>query len=147
MELPSATGADAFAIGRRHPLHVLVHLGQAGQNFPIGVYGTMTLRKSRLARQESVQVDQAHGSNSVELAIKTRLFAFAHGEVELEHSIDGQVIANKVSVQKGENVFTYNVTIHNPKLWWPAGQGAARRSTPGCSCTWPADRPGSPVWP
>ena len=90
---------------------------------PIGVYGTMSLRKSRLARQESVQVDQAHGSNSVELSIKTRVFAFAHGEVELEHTIDGQVITDKVVVHKGENVFTHNVTIHNPKLWWPAGQG------------------------
>jgi hypothetical protein len=25
---------------RRHPLHVLVHLGRAGENFAIGVYGT-----------------------------------------------------------------------------------------------------------
>lgn len=90
---------------------------------PIGVYGTMSLRKSRLARQESVQVDQAHGKTSVELTLKTRLFAFAHGEVELEHRIDGQVITDKLVVNKGENVFTHNVTIHNPKLWWPAGQG------------------------
>ncbi|MFN4210564.1 MAG: glycosyl hydrolase 2 galactose-binding domain-containing protein [Devosia sp.] len=90
---------------------------------PIGVYGTMSLRKSRLARQESVQVDQAHGSNSVELTLKTRVFAFAHGEVELEHTIDGQVIADKLVVNKGENVFTHNVTIRNPRLWWPAGQG------------------------
>jgi beta-mannosidase len=90
---------------------------------PIGVYGTMSLRKARLARQESVQVDQAHGQNAVELSIKTRLFAFAHGEVELEHRIDGQVITDKVVVQKGENVFTHTVTIHNPKIWWPAGQG------------------------
>lgn len=90
---------------------------------PIGVYGTMSLRKSRLARQESVQVDQVHGSNSVELSIKTRLFAFADGVVELEHTIDGQVISDKVSVHTGDNVVTHNVTIHNPKLWWPAGQG------------------------
>ena len=90
---------------------------------PVGVYGRMSLRKSRLARQESVQVEQAHGDNSVELAIKTRLFAFAHGEVEVEHSIDGQVITDKVAVQPGENVFTHTLTIANPKLWWPAGQG------------------------
>ena len=32
--------ADDFAEGRQHPLHVLVHLGRPGQNFPIGVYGT-----------------------------------------------------------------------------------------------------------
>src|SRR5690606_30252646 len=43
---------------------------------PIGVYGTMALRKSRRARQESVPVDQAHASHSVELSIKTRVFAF-----------------------------------------------------------------------
>jgi len=91
---------------------------------PIGVYGTMSLRKSRLARQESVQVDQAHGKSSVELSIKTRLFAFAHGEVELEHTIAGQTITDKVLVQQGENLFTHNVTIHDPELWWPAGQGA-----------------------
>ncbi|MFC3704612.1 glycoside hydrolase family 2 protein [Devosia honganensis] len=90
---------------------------------PIGVYGTMSLRKSRLARQESVEVDQRHGKNSVELSIRTRLFAFAHGVVELAHEIDGQVIADKVSVQPGENVVTHKVTIGDPRLWWPAGQG------------------------
>jgi len=90
---------------------------------PIGVYGTMSLRKARLARQESVQVDQAHGQNSVELSIKTRLFAFAHGEVELEHTIDGQFITDKVVVHKGDNVFTHSLTIQNPQIWWPAGQG------------------------
>lgn len=90
---------------------------------PVGVYGTMSLRKSRLARQESVQVDQIHTKNSVELSIKTRVFAFAHGEVELEHAIDGQVVTDKVAVEKGENVFTHTLTIQNPKIWWPAGQG------------------------
>ncbi|NGP18726.1 beta-mannosidase [Devosia aurantiaca] len=90
---------------------------------PIGVYGTMSLRKARLARQESVQVDQTHGEKLVKLAVKTRLFAFAHGEVELEHRIDGQVVTNTVTVQKGENVFTHNITIQNPRIWWPAGQG------------------------
>ncbi|WP_052950327.1 beta-mannosidase, partial [Devosia limi] len=91
---------------------------------PIGVYGTMSLRKSRLARQDSVQVDQAHGEHSVELSIKTRVFAFAQGSVELAHSVDGQLITDKVAVHPGENVFTQNVTIHDPRLWWPAGQGA-----------------------
>jgi len=90
---------------------------------PTGVYGTMSIRKSRLARQESVEVSQAHGKNSVELTLKTRLFAFAHGEVELQHEIDGQTITDKVVVNKGENVVTHNVTIREPRLWWPAGQG------------------------
>jgi len=90
---------------------------------PIGIYGRMALRRSRLVRQESVQVEQAHAKNSVELSIKTRLFAFDHGTAEIEHRIDGQVITDKVVVAPGENLFTHNVTVRNPKLWWPNGQG------------------------
>jgi hypothetical protein len=32
--------ADDLPEGRQHPLHVLVHLGEPGTNFNIGVYGT-----------------------------------------------------------------------------------------------------------
>lgn len=91
---------------------------------PVGVYGAMRLSRARLARQESVQVDQHHSRNAVELSIKTRLFAFADGEVELSHRIDGQLIADRVAVRAGENLVTHTLTIDDPKLWWPAGQGA-----------------------
>jgi beta-mannosidase len=90
---------------------------------PIGVYGRMALRRSRLVRQESVQVEQAHGKKSVELSIKTHVFAFASGSVEIGHQIDGQTIADKVVVVAGDNLFTHNLTIKHPKLWWPNGQG------------------------
>jgi len=91
---------------------------------PIGVYGRMALRRSRLARQESVTVVQAHGRRSVELAITTRVFAFAAGTVELMHEIAGEKLSDKLAVRPGENVFVHNVTIRDPKLWWPSGQGA-----------------------
>lgn len=90
---------------------------------PTGVYGRMVIRRSKLARQESVTVEQVHGKKSVELSITTRVFAFAEGSVELMHEIDGQKLADKVVVRPGENVFTHNLTIRNPKLWWPNGQG------------------------
>ncbi len=90
---------------------------------PIGVYGTMQLRRSRLARQESVQVDQHHSGDSVELTVKTRLFAFGEGEVELEQAMDGQVLRRRVAVMPGDNLVTQTITIANPRLWWPAGQG------------------------
>jgi beta-mannosidase len=90
---------------------------------PTGVYGRMAIRRSRLARQESVQVEQAHGRNSVELSITTRVFAFAEGSVELMHEIAGQKLADKVVVRPGENLFVHNLTIRNPKLWWPNGHG------------------------
>ncbi|HWA17864.1 MAG TPA: glycoside hydrolase family 2 protein [Devosia sp.] len=90
---------------------------------PTGVYGRMAIRRSRLARQESVTVDQAHGRTSVELSITTRIFAFAEGSVKLTHEIAGQKIIDKVAVRPGENVFTHNLTIKSPKLWWPSGHG------------------------
>ena len=90
---------------------------------PTGVYGRMAIRRSRLARQESVTVEQAHGRKSVELSITTRVFAFAEGVVELAHEIDGQTLVEQQAVRPGENVFTHKVTIRNPKLWWPNGQG------------------------
>jgi len=90
---------------------------------PTGVYGRMAIRRSRLARQESVRVDQQHTKDAVELTLTTRLFGFAAGEVSLTHEIDGQTIGGTVQVTKGENVITHSVRIANPKLWWPNGQG------------------------
>jgi len=90
---------------------------------PIGVYGRMALRRSRLVRQESVEVTQAHAKNSVELSIRTRLFSFGHGSAEITHKLDGQTIVDKVAVVPGDNLFVHNLTIRHPKLWWPNGQG------------------------
>ncbi|GHA29095.1 beta-mannosidase [Devosia pacifica] len=90
---------------------------------PIGVYGQMRLRRSRLARQESVQVDQTHNEGSVALTIKTQVYAFAAGEIELTHEIDGRTIGGAANVSAGDNTITHEVTIEDPKLWWPAGQG------------------------
>jgi beta-mannosidase len=90
---------------------------------PIGVYGRMALRRSRLVRQESVTVEQTHGRNAVELSITTRLFAFDRGTVEMTHRIDGQELRDTVVVAPGENAFIHKLTIESPKLWWPNGQG------------------------
>ena len=37
VQLPNA---DEFPANRQHPIHVNVHLGRPGENFPIGVYQT-----------------------------------------------------------------------------------------------------------
>ena len=90
---------------------------------PIGVYGTMQLRRSKLARQDSVQVDQVHGDNGVELILKTRVFAFADGVAALSSTLDGQVISANVTLTKGDNLIEQRLVVTNPRLWWPAGQG------------------------
>lgn len=90
---------------------------------PIGVYGKMVLRAAPLARQDSVQITQAHGDNACTLTLTSRVFAFGAGEIDLTHEIDGQVIGGPRSVVAGENVFADTLTIAEPRLWWPNGQG------------------------
>mgnify|MGYP001153636760 CR=1 FL=1 len=90
---------------------------------PTGVYGRMAIRRSRLARQDGVQVDQKHSRGRVELTITTRITAFADGEVTLSHGLDGQHIGGAVAVRIGENVFHHKLTVADPKLWWPNGHG------------------------
>lgn len=90
---------------------------------PTGVYGRMAIRRSKLARQDSVTVRQSPGKSWVKLSMKMHVFAFAAGTVELRHEIDGQTVGGVVEVQKGENVFHHQLTIRDPKLWWPNGQG------------------------
>jgi beta-mannosidase len=90
---------------------------------PIGIYGRMALRRSALARQESVQVSQTHRRNAVDLTIRTAIHAFAEGTVRLSHDIDGQNISETVAVRAGENIVTHKLTIRNPRLWWPNGHG------------------------
>jgi beta-mannosidase len=90
---------------------------------PTGVYGRMAIRRSRLARQESVQVEQRHIKDRVELTLTTRIFAFADGEVDLTHTLDGETIGGKARVKGGENVFTHKLSVTKPKLWWPNGHG------------------------
>ncbi len=91
---------------------------------PTGVYGTMKLRRSKLARLDSVQVDQRHTKGKCALTVTTRVHAFAAGEVEIAHEIDGQTVGGKKRVVPGENTFTHKITVSDPELWWPAGQGA-----------------------
>ncbi|HHY48746.1 MAG TPA: glycoside hydrolase family 2 protein [Alphaproteobacteria bacterium] len=90
---------------------------------PTGVYGRMAIRRSRLARQESVQVAQRHARNRVELTVTTRIFAFADGEVSLTHRLEGDTVGGAVRVTKGENVFVHTLVVRDPRLWWPNGQG------------------------
>lgn len=91
---------------------------------PTGVYGTMSLRRSSRARIDNVQIEQTHKTGACTLTIKTHIFAFEAGEVQLGHQIDGQTAGGHHPVVAGENTLVETVTISNPDLWWPAGQGA-----------------------
>lgn len=90
---------------------------------PIGVYGRMELRRSRRVRIDSVQVDQVHQDDMVQMEFRTRVFAFEAGEVKIIHRIDNQYLAIPAELEKGENLIVRTLPITEPRLWWPSGQG------------------------
>ena len=90
---------------------------------PVGVYGRMALRRSRVARLESVQVEQTHGKGFVDLAIVTIVHAFKAGALEIANTIDGKTVSHELKVAPGENRCAQKLRITKPKLWWPNGQG------------------------
>ena len=83
---------------------------------PFGIYGRMEIVPAAAARIDRVMVSQVHDDGVATLGLTVHL---AHFGGEVSATIAGQT----VSGQAHDGVCTLSVTIENPDLWWPAGQG------------------------
>jgi beta-mannosidase len=83
---------------------------------PFGIYGRMRIEPADVARIDSVIVAQTHAQNAVTLDVKVTT---AHHSGDVTATIAGQSVA--ATCVNGTACLT--VTIWNPDLWWPAGQG------------------------
>ena len=91
---------------------------------PLGIYGSIALRKIAAARIEHVvakQVPQENGA--VDLQVTVTLFAMEPGIVSLDLSLDDQKDRLHCAVNEGETVLTQVSSVEKPRLWWPAGSG------------------------
>ncbi|KQV34686.1 MULTISPECIES: glycoside hydrolase family 2 protein [unclassified Rhizobium] len=91
---------------------------------PLGIYGSIALRKMAAARIEHVvteQVPQADGA--VDLQVTVTLHAAEPGIVSLALSLDEQKDHLDCAVNEGETVITHVFSVEKPRLWWPAGSG------------------------
>lgn len=91
---------------------------------PLGIYGTIALKRFGAARIEHVttrQVPQLGGA--VDLQVTVTLFAQEPGVVGLDFALDGQREHLDCAVNPGETRITHIFTVENPALWWPAGSG------------------------
>ncbi len=84
---------------------------------PFGIYGDMWIEPTTAPRIDSILVDQDHSDDGVALIIKVAVSNY-NGDVCV--TIDDQTVSAPVLY----GVCTVSVHIRNPKLWWPAGQGA-----------------------
>lgn len=91
---------------------------------PLGIYGTIALKRFGAARIEHVttrQVPQLGGA--VDLQVTVTLFAQEPGVVGLDFALDGQREHLDCAVNPGETRITHIFTVENPALWWPVGSG------------------------
>ncbi|WP_322890371.1 MULTISPECIES: beta-mannosidase [unclassified Yoonia] len=83
---------------------------------PFGIYGLMQVVPSQAARIDSVMVAQSHADGAVVLDVTV---ATAHHTGDVTATIAGQSVT--APAVNGEA--RLRLTIQNPDLWWPAGQG------------------------
>jgi beta-mannosidase len=89
-----------------------------------GIWRGIGLESIDDARLDDVLILQNHSSNRVNLTIQVKALAVAdtplHAVVTVTHG--EALIKNKFKLQKDEG--SAELTLKNPKLWWPAGMGA-----------------------
>ncbi|WP_171022099.1 glycoside hydrolase family 2 protein [Cohaesibacter sp. CAU 1516] len=90
---------------------------------PLGIYGTVRLRKLSTVRLDDVMVRQHHADGVVRLDITAFYHADEPAELTLAASLDGQVASQAITVWPGEGKADLSITIDQPRLWWPIGHG------------------------
>lgn len=91
---------------------------------PLGLYGTIALKKLETARIENVVTRQIHNDDgSVDLKVTVALFAKGTGVAQLYFTLDGERVRLDVGVNAGETSITHVFHVDKPRLWWPAGNG------------------------
>ncbi|TCL73910.1 glycoside hydrolase family 2 protein [Rhizobium sp. BK251] len=91
---------------------------------PLGLYGSIALRKLETARIEHVTTRQVHNvDGSVDLQVSATLFSKDPGIVPVHFALDGERVRLDVGVNAGETIVNHVFEIAKPRLWWPAGSG------------------------
>jgi beta-mannosidase len=91
---------------------------------PLGLYGTIALKRLETARIEHVAARQIHNRDgSVDVRVSATFYAKAQGIVPVFFSLGEERVRLDFGVGAGERTVTHVFHIEEPKLWWPAGSG------------------------
>ena len=90
---------------------------------PLGLYGTIALKKLETARIEHVVTRQRHNiDGSVDLTVTATLFSKGPGIAQVYFDLDGERVRLDIGVD-GETSVNHLFHIDKPRVWWPAGSG------------------------
>jgi len=89
-----------------------------------GINGSIYLGATSLGRIEYVATTQQHRRDRVTVEVAVEVVSPAGGKTVLEVQLGSEQIQKPVTLRAGHNVVRTQVTLRNPKLWWPNGYGA-----------------------
>lgn len=91
---------------------------------PLGLYGTIALKRLDPARIEHVTTTQTHNDDgSVDLAVTLTLNSVDPAVIPVHFDLDGERVRLDCGINAGETAIVQVFHIDNPRLWWPAGSG------------------------
>jgi beta-mannosidase len=91
---------------------------------PLGVYGTVSVKKLDPARIEHVETEQLHHADGrVDLKVTATIHSVEPAVVPVHFILDGEKVRLDVGINAGETKVVYVFEIDSPRLWWPAGNG------------------------
>ena len=88
-----------------------------------GIYGDISLQAFSDVRIDYVMTEQKHEKDACTVTVFVECLAAREGSLELEATIGGRRASRTVPLKKGFNRPEVEVTIEDPKLWWPNGYG------------------------
>ncbi len=91
---------------------------------PLGLYGTIALRRLDPARIEHVETEQTHhGDGLVDLKVTVTVYSADPAAKQMHLDLDGERIRLDIGTRAGETRVTHVFEIEQPRLWWPSGSG------------------------
>lgn len=91
---------------------------------PLGIYGTLSLKKLDPARIEHVETEQVHHADGrVELKVTATIHSVEPAVVPIHFALDADRVRLDVGIAAGETKVVHVFEIESPRLWWPSGSG------------------------
>ena len=91
---------------------------------PLGLYGTVSVKKLDPARIEHVETEQLHHADGrVDLKVTATIHSVEPAVVPVHFALDGERVRLDVGINAGETKVVYVFEVDKPRLWWPAGNG------------------------
>ncbi len=91
---------------------------------PLGLYGTIALKRLDPARIEHVETEQVHlEDGGIDLHVTLTLFSAEPAVVPVHFEFAGERVRLDCGIAAGEIRISHVFHVENPRPWWPAGSG------------------------